>query len=238
MPDAETLRDLAVGSYSPAEVWKLAGVPVTLTRRFLSKYKGELGLWGGGAGQDQHLDGRWYATFRDMLELRCLQAFRDAGVTWPRIKRTAEYARDRFNTDYPFSHRRFLTEAKGIFSRAEAGPEQVSGHGQYAFEEIIGPELFDPVEYNGVDLPVRWYPAVGWGWDSHSRTVVVDPLRSFGSPVLADFGVPTQVLYDSYRAENLDAGRVARIYEVPVALVQAAVDFEQYMAGRESGQGQ
>ena len=230
MPDSETLQGLAVGSYSPAEVQRLAGVPATLTRRFLSKYKGELGLWGGVVSQDQHLDGRWYATFQDMIELRCLRAFHDAGVTWQRIRRTAEYARDRFNTDYPLSHRRFLTEGKGIFARTQEGLEQLSGHGQYTFEEIIGPEFFDPVEYNDVDLPVRWYPAVEWGWDSHSRTVVVDPLRSFGSPVLADFGVPTQVLYDSYRAESHDAGRVARIYEVPVALVQAAVDFEQYLA--------
>ena len=233
MQDAKTIRGLAVGSYSPSEVQRLAGVPATLTRRFLSKYKGDLGLWGGALGHDQHLDGRWYATFQDMLELRCLRAFHDAGVTWHRIRRTAEYSRDRFNTDYPFSHRRFLTEGKDIFARTEEGLEQLSGRGQYSFEEIIGPELFDPVEYNDVDLPVRWYPAVEWGWDSNSRTVVVDPLRSFGSPVISDFGIPTQVLFDSYRAESNDTDRVARIYEIPVASVQIAVDFEQYMADRE-----
>ena len=233
MRDAETIRGLAVGSYSPSEVQRLAGVPVTLTRRFLSKYKGDLGLWGGMLGHDQHLDGRWYATFQDMLELRCLRAFHDAGVTWHRIKRTAEYSRDRFNADYPFSHRRFLTEGKGIFARTEEGLEQLSGRGQYSFEEIIGPGLFAPVEYNDVDLPVRWYPAVEWGWDSNSRTVVVDPLRSFGSPVIIDFGIPTQVLFDSYQAESNDSDRVARIYEIPVASVQIAVAFEQYMAGRE-----
>ena len=233
MPDTETLRELALGSYSPVEVQRLAGVPVALTRRFLSTYKGGLGLWGGVAGPDQHLDGRWYATFQDMLELRCLRAFHDAGVSYQRIKRTAEYARDRFNTDYPFSHRRFLTEGKGIFARTGEGLEQVSGHGQFAFDEIIGPELFDPVEYNHSDLPVRWYPAMEWGWDKHSRAVVIDPLRAFGSPVLADYGVPTQVLYDSYRAEGHDAGRVSRIYEVPVDLVHTAVDFEQAMAKRQ-----
>ena len=234
MRDAETIRGLAVGSYSPSEVQRLAGVPVTLTRRFLAKYKGGLGLWGGVLGHDQHLGGRWYATFQDMLELRCLRAFHDAGVTWHRIRRTAEYSRDRFNTDYPFSHRRFLTEGKDIFALTEEGLEQLSGRGQNSFEEIIGPELFDPVEYNDVDLPVRWYPAVEWGWDSNSRSVVVDPLRSFGSPVMADFGIPTQVLFDSYRAESNDSDRVARIYEIPVASVQIAVDFEQFMAGRES----
>ena len=233
MQDVETIRELAVGSYSPSEVQRLAGVPVALTRRFLAKYKGDLGLWRGVLGHDQHLDGRWYATFQDMLELRCLRAFHDAGVTWHRIRRTAEYSRDRFNTDYPFSHRRFLTEGKEIFARTEEGLEQLSGKGQYSFEEIIGPALFDPVEYNDVDLPVRWYPAVEWGWDSNSRTVVVDPVRSFGSPVIADFGIPTQVLFDSYRAEDCDAGRVSRIYEVPVDSVQAAIDFEQYLAGRE-----
>ena len=117
MQDVETIRKLAVGSYSPSEVQRLAGVPVTLTRRFLSKFKGDLGLWGGALGHDQHLDGRWYATFQDLLELRCLRAFHDAGVSWQRIRRTATYSRDRFSTDYPFSHRRFLTEGKA-FSHA------------------------------------------------------------------------------------------------------------------------
>ena len=238
MQDTETLRRLAIGSYSPTEVQRLAGVPVTLTRRFLSKYKSELGLWGGVLSHDQHLDGRWYATFQDLLELRCLQAFHDAGVSWRRIKRTAEYSRDRFDTDYPFSHRRFLTEGKSIFAHTEEGLEQLSSRGQFTFEEIIGPELYDPVEFNNSGLPVKWYPAVEWGWEDNSRAVVVDPLRSFGSPVVDDCGVPTEVLYDSYKAEGHNVCRVARIYEVPINSVQTAVDFEKYLAIRGSSKRQ
>ena len=231
MPDATKLRELAVGAYTAGEVQRLAGVPTPLTRRFLSKYKGELGLWGGITNQAQHFDGRWYATFRDMIELRCVNAFHRAGVSWQRVLRSYKYACQRFQTDYPFSHRRFLTEGWDIFSRTDEGLKQISVCGQYAFEQIIRPELFDPMEYE-MNAPVRWYPAREWGWTERENAVLVDPLRAFGAPVLTDSGVPTLVLYDCYRAEGCDASRVSRIYEVSPELVQVAVNFEQQLVRR------
>ena len=234
MAEAGSLKDLAVGFYSTREVQQLAGVPATLTRRFLSNYKSLRGLWGGISFEGQHLQQRWYATFKDMMELRYIKAFRDAGVSWQQILNTSEHGRTRFDSVYPFSHRRFRTEGKEIYASTEDGLEQFSRSGQYAFDEIIGPELFDPMEYDDTDSPVRWYPAQEWGWKNRQRMVVVDPLRAFGSPVIADFGIPTRVLYDSYLAESKDIEKVSRIYEVPLNSVSIAVDFEKYLVRRGS----
>ena len=180
--DAIELPDLlSAGLYWPDDVRRLAGVPVALSRRFIRDYKGRRGLWGGG----QQRAGRYcYATFRDLIELRYVNAMHVAGVSWQRIYLAAEYAGARFSTDYPFSDRRFQTDGAAVFDLTDAGPdsvlESISGKGQLAFTEIIAPSLFEPLDYVN-DAPARWYPAQEWGLDDVGRSVVVDPLRSFGA---------------------------------------------------------
>ena len=69
---------LPSGVYWLSEVRALAGVSSEVSRRYVRDYKGRRGWWGGGA---QRLEGRYYATFRDLMELRFVNAFRIAGVS-------------------------------------------------------------------------------------------------------------------------------------------------------------
>lgn len=247
-------RLLAGGCYVLRDVQRLAGVPKAVSRRFVRDYKGELGLWGGG---HQRLGGLYYVTFRDLMELRVINAFRSVGLRWPVIVRTAVYGRDRFGTDYPFSDRRFQTDGRDVFDRGVLGLEhivkapvahpraifdrgvvwleQVSGNGQLAFDEVIGPSLFEPLDYLD-DAPVRWYPAEEWGESGIGRSVVVDPKLSFGAPVVTDRYVPTQTLYWNFIAEGRNAELVARSYEISVDAVERAVAFERRLhAGSRFG---
>ena len=221
-------RLLAGGCYLLRDVRRLASVPEGVSRRFVRNYKGERGLWGGG---NQRLGGRYYATFRDLMELRMINAFYSVGLRWPVIVRAAIYGQERFGTDYPFSDRRFQTDGGEIFDRGIVGLEQVSGRGQLAFEQLVGPSLFVPLDYLD-DAPVRWYPAEEWGNKLIGRGVVVDPRRSFGVPVVADSYVPTDTLYRNFIAEGKDAALVARSYEIPVEAVLQAVAFEEAAARR------
>ena len=246
----EFSRLVVGGCYVLRDVRRLAGVPEAVSRRFVRDYKGERGLWGGG---NQRLGVRYYVTFRDLMELRVINAFRSVGLHWPVIVRAAIYGRDRFGTDYPFSDRRFQTDGREVFDRGGEGPdpvalaaavhahsvsdrgvmwlEQVSGNGQLAFDEVIGPSLFEPLDYLD-DAPVRWYPAEEWGESGIGRSVVVDPKLSFGAPVVTDRYVPTQTLYWNFIAEGQNAELVARSYQISVDAVERAVAFEEAAACR------
>ena len=219
---------LSSGLYWLDDVRRLAGVPTAVSRRFIRRYEGQRGLWGGG---EQRLGRYYYATFRDLIELRYVNALHLAGVSWQRIGRTAEYAGARFRTDYPFSDRRFQTDGAEIFDRTDAGLEQVSGQGQLAIAAIIVPSLFEPLDYVG-DAPARWYPAEEWGLDSVGRNVMVDPLLSFGAPVIQKRHIPTDTLYCNFLGEGRDASRVALSYEISEAAVLQAVAFELELAQR------
>ena len=219
---------LTGGLYWLGEVTRLAGISTDISRRFVRSYKGRRGLWGGG---EQRAGRYYYATFRDLMELRYVNAFHIAGVSWQRICRTAEYSRERFGTDYPFSHRRFQTDGAEIFSDTNDGLEQISRYGQMAFSQIIGPELYEPLDYVD-DAPVRWYPAEEWGLADIGQGVMVDPLRSAGAPVTSELYIPTETLYSKFKAEENDADRVARWYEIPKRTVLGAVAFEEELVKR------
>ena len=225
---AELPELLSAGLYWLDDVRRLAGVPTDLSRRFIRQYKGQQGLWGGG---EQRAGRYYYATFRDLIELRYINALHFAGVSWQRICRTAEYAGTRFKTDYPFSDRRFQTDGAEIFDRTDAGLEHVSGKGQLAFAEIIAPSLFEPLDYVN-DAPTRWYPAQDWGLDDVGKSVVVDPLRSFGAPVIHEWHIPTDTLYRNFIGERCDARLVALSYGIPEETVLQAVTFEEALAQR------
>lgn len=95
---------------------------------------------------------------------------------------------------------------------------------QWAFKQVIKPSLYEGIDYTGEGSAQRWYPL------KRNKTVVLDPTRNFGKPILAVVGIDTSVIYQSYLAEGQDAKRVAMIFEIPTAAVDAAVAFEHKIA--------
>jgi len=76
------------------------------------------------------------------------------------------------------------------------------------------------LHYDGKDQPQWWSPL------GKERTVVVDPARSFGAPIVVPGGVRTRILYGGYKAEG-SFQAVADWYRVTSIVVQDAVEFEE-----------
>lgn len=73
------------------------------------------------------------------------------------------------------------------------------------------------------DEVLRWRPFHG------KDSIVIDPERSFGQPIAAASGVPTEVLVDAVRAEA-SVARVAALYEVDRSIVADAVKYHEELA--------
>jgi uncharacterized protein (DUF433 family) len=132
-----------------------------------------------------------------------------------------------FETDYPFTSRRFRTDGRTIFTSAmeESGETELLDlvKQQYAFRKIIEPSLYSGIEFDEDQIAARWYPA------PRSKAVVLDPSIAFGKPIVTNGSVRTSILYDAVAAEG-DKNFVAKLYEVPVSAVEAAVAFEESLA--------
>lgn len=175
--------------------------------------------------ESEELPGGTAIGFRDLLELRMVAQFVKHGVHLKVIRATIDAARRHFRSDYPLTNRRFLTDGKRIFLEAveeATGAERlidVVGR-QFVFNEVIRPSLYAGIEYDGSGAK-RWYPI------PRSRAILLDPEVQFGTPIIAEAGVPTDAIYDAWRAEGRDQTRVARAYGVTPKMVGAAVNFEQ-----------
>jgi uncharacterized protein (DUF433 family)/DNA-binding transcriptional MerR regulator len=170
--------------------------------------------------------GELEVSFRDLIELRFVKAFRDAGLSLHTIRRCFEQAVREVQDERPFSTQRFRTDGKTIFlditRDVHEGEMLDLRQRQNVFRTLIAPSLKD-LEFDA-EAVSRWFP-MGLG----HKEVVVDPSRSFGRPIAADGGVPTEILAQAVAVEGSQE-RVARLYEVPISAVRTAVAFEARLA--------
>jgi uncharacterized protein (DUF433 family) len=93
---------------------------------------------------------------------------------------------------------------------------------QYAFARILSPYL-KGLEFGDDEQPLRWWPL------GDRRSIVLDPDRSFGQPIVAGEGVPTAVLARAFKSEE-SVEAVARWYDVTPRSVRDAIEFEEKIA--------
>lgn len=159
--------------------------------------------------------------FRDLIELRFVAAFIEKGLSLQTIRSCLEHARECVKDERPFSTRRFRTDGRTIFldSLHRSGAEELLDlkTKQYAFKQVLE-RSFKDLDLEG-EAVARWRPFQG------KPSIVIDPLRSFGQPVASAYGVPTAALAVAVKAEG-SIEQVARLYEMPPAVVRDAVEFE------------
>ena len=221
---------IGVGLYTIPEAARLVGVPSRRIRRWVHGYR-----YRGRDGAEAASEPLWHAdtpatdttvglSFLDMMEVRMVSAFRGHGVSWAVIRDAARHACDLFRDNHPFTMRRFQTDGNRIFGEAaeeQGGRLLDMNRRQWVSKPIVQRSLFDGIEFDGGQA-ARWYPV-------KSRKIVVDPARSFGRPVLADYGVPTEVLFAAFKVEG-SVDKVSRWYDVPKPAVRAAIGFERQVA--------
>jgi hypothetical protein len=94
---------------------------------------------------------------------------------------------------------------------------------QWEEATLVSHALYAELDYDG-DRPEIWWPM------TKRKLVLLDPLRSFGAPIVKPGAVPTSILANSARAEK-SLARTAALYDVPVRAVRDAVAFEKnYLA--------
>lgn len=221
----------STGIYSIRDASRLTGVAGGRIRRWLRGYRyrshkkaySSPPLW---QGQWEPLDHKLALGFLDLIEIRMVDAFLKAGVTWTTMRQARESARKWFNTSHPFCTHRFVTDGRQLLvelhrDTGEPGLVEIIQR-QHVFAQIMRPFLRE-LEFSRDDGLVRWWPL------GDKRQVVLDPTRSFGRPIVARPGVPTEVLAKAAAATG-SIIEVARWFEVREIEIRDAVEFEQRLA--------
>ncbi|MBR0967957.1 hypothetical protein JQ554_27370 [Bradyrhizobium diazoefficiens] len=224
----ETL--LGIGFYTVPEAARLLKIAPLNIRRWLGGYRFTQGdktfdmppLW---KPQLPSYDHHMELGFRDLIELRVIKSFLDAGLSILTVRNCLDYARGMAGDDHPFSTRRFLTDGRTIFleSLRRTGEDEVldlKSH-QYVIKKVID-RTFKDLDISH-DIVSRWRPLEG------KQSIVIDPTRAFGQPITNNYGVPTIVLADAVKAEG-SVERVSKLYDVSPSAIRDAVKFEKSLA--------
>ena len=169
-------------------------------------------------------------TWGEFVEARLLSEYRDAGVPLLRMRPAVERLREQFDAQYPLAHARPYLDVAGqeLVLRAQ---EQTG----------LAKALHLVVVRNGrlmlAPQATRFVHSVDFGTDAvfaerifpsvHARSVVIDPRRQFGEPVVRS--VPTEVIAEQVRAgDSMDM--IAGLFELSRDEVEDAVRYELALA--------
>jgi uncharacterized protein (DUF433 family)/DNA-binding transcriptional MerR regulator len=223
-------NNLGVGVYSYPDAARLVGSTSGEIRRWLKGYgRRDNGIPSHAPLWTPQLEGTGIdgIGFRDLIELRFIRTFSQAGVPLNLIRRTIDELRDRLGKQYPFTSTRFKTDGRRIFMElmGDSGDPALVDvlKRQDVMKRIIDPSLREGIELDVDDQAARWFPLKG------SHSVVLDPDRRFGQPILSDSGVPTAAIADALASHGNDVRLVARLYEIPALDVRKAMSFENRM---------
>ncbi len=220
---------LTSGLYTVPEAARLTRVSAGKIRRWLKGYDFKSGdrvhhsdaVW---QGELEPMESKLALSFRDLLELRFVDAFIRAGVSWRTMRRAHSRAQSELNTTHPFCSNRIATDGKNILLRQgeDDGDEALIDlvTNQREFRRLVQ-DFLKELEFFGNDI--IWWPL------GRKRQIVVDPKRNFGQPTVVRSGVPSQILARSVKA-NASRDLVAKWYEVQLEEIRDAVEFEESLA--------
>lgn len=173
------------------------------------------------------IDNSYAISFLDLIEIRFIKEFLKFGISLRTIKAASIRAQELLRRSHPFSTNVFRTDGRTIL--ADIAEEEQDKKlmdlikQQYEIYNIFGQFLYKSIDFSENDYAIRWYPHKG------NRTIVIDPSRCLGQPIIDREGVPTAALWNSYRVEQ-DFQRVARWFEVREEAIRDAVIFEESLA--------
>ncbi len=185
-------------NYSIAEVASYLGMPPSTVR-----------AWAKGMGEtfrpvitmpdpDANL-----LSFFNLVEVHVLAALREKGPRLPDIRRAIRFVERTVGKKHPLATQAFFTDGVSIFVE-HLGSLVDAKDGQLVLRRVVEGYL-TRIDYGPDGLAMRLYPFTRRGMLDGPRSVVLNPLVSFGRPVLAQTGVPTEEIADRFHAgEALD----------------------------------
>jgi uncharacterized protein (DUF433 family) len=226
------LRELGRGVYAPREAADIVGITPPRVRRWVEGY-----TFLARDGSERHSPplvpcqrrgDRLSVAFADLVELLFVHGFREAGVSWKKIRAVHTEARKEFETSHPFTLKRFEHDGRTIIERVRTtgGEHLVDRYTtQYLMTAVMHP-LVRKLRYDELTNEARRYFPLG-----PDRAVVLDPRRSFGEGTTVRRGVPTRVLFGAVEAGESRAA-VERWYRVDREEMDAAIDYERGLRER------
>lgn len=215
----ENKPEIGKGIYTLKDVATILKMPYPKVRRWVRTY------WDGRLGkkfQQQYSwerDGSVAVSFHTVVELYVMIQFAEKGVKTQDVLIAHQELSEILNTPFPFAQKEVLDEAKTdgktVFWKFDGALISMNGTRQINLDIIQ--VFFKKLEFEG-DVVSKLWPM------GKDHSIVIDPKRKFGHPILDGRNIYPETLHGYFRAGD-SIPFIAYIFEITEKEVQDAIDF-------------
>jgi uncharacterized protein (DUF433 family) len=216
----ENKLDIGTGIYTIPDVSAILRLPYHKVNLWVNKY------WDGVLGKEFENQYSWAidntkaVSFHTLIEFYVLYQLAESGVKTRQVL-TAHVELSRyFNTIFPFAQKSILenikTDGHRVYFNLNGSILSLDGTKQFnlSFIEIF----FKNLDFDDEFLASRFWPL------GKKKSIVIDPKRQFGHPVIGKTNIYPETLFNLYKGgEPIDF--IAFIYEIEKQQVKDAIDF-------------
>jgi uncharacterized protein (DUF433 family) len=199
-------------------------LPVDKVRRWFRDYwKAQFGQAGPrSATQTDFSEGEGrerVVNFHTLIEFFVFYQLRKTGVSVQKIVEAHIILEDTLQTAYPFAKTRMLVEKGGriLFDGPVGEMIRADKSRQMVIREVLDP-FCSKIEFGPDELAKRLYPL------GRESSIVVDPRRRFGQPVIGETNITTDTVFNLHRAGESNEF-IGRIYDLTAKQVADAIAY-------------
>jgi uncharacterized protein (DUF433 family) len=217
-----TENNLSIGSgiYTIRDLSFLLDLPYNKAHYWLNRY------WDGKLGSEYKRTYSWTinktkaVNFYTLIEFYVMYHFANIGIKPRKVLQAHSELSSKYNTLHPFAMKEILsrisTDGNKVYLNSKSGLYNLDGKRQIEMPFIES--FFVKLDFNDTFLASRFWPC------GKDKSILVDPARKFGHPVVGETNIYPGVLHGLYLGGE-KTEFIAQIYEITVKEVKDSIEF-------------
>lgn len=216
----ENKLNIGSGLYTISDISKILRIPYPKASAWINNY------WDGELGKEFENNYSWIVdkskavSFHTLIEFYVLYMLAEAGVKTRQVLTAHTELSKFFDTMFPFAQKNILdkirTDGQKIYFNLDGNILSLDGTKQFNLQFIEF--FFKNLDFDNEFMASRLWPL------GKSKSILVDPKRQFGHPVIGNTNIHPETLFNLYKGgEPIDF--IAFTYDIEKQQVQDAIDF-------------
>lgn len=216
--ETQSLIGVGTGIYTLPDIAHILHLPTAKVRRWMHEYW-QLHFSSTTESEFSYGSGRELVTnFLTLIEFFTFFQLRQEGVSAQKIVKAHQILAKTFRTKYPFAKSNLFTDGEQVLFNGDAGNIiQADETLQINIKEAIEP-FCRKVDFSEDDIVKRFYPM------GKNHSIVIDPRRQFGQPVIGDTSILAETVYNLHRGgESIKT--ITSLYKLTAGQVNDVINY-------------
>lgn len=164
-------------------------------------------------------------TFLNLIEIHVLRAIRQQHkIDLAKVRSALDYIDEQFVIAHPLAHQEFLTDGVDLFIECYGRLINASDQRQMLLKDAMKAHL-ERIEPDDKGLAMKLFPFTRNDEYDNPRIIVIDPRIAFGRMVIADTGIPTDIIVERFLAGD-SSTQLAYDYNCDIETIEEAIRCE------------